>query len=1011
MSGVGLIGRVDAVGEVFISHSSADLEPVDRIVEIIRQAGHSIFFDSDREAGINPGAAWQRTLFRELRICDAVVFVNSESGQASKWCHFELAVAAELGKRIYSIDLVRDLAPHPLLQPLQGIRLQITLEASIQRLVNSLDADGLTGSKLRWERGRPPYPGLAALDVDDAGVFFGREEDILGLRARVDRPLGQHAGDLVVVVGPSGAGKSSLVRAGLAARLALPRSGWAVARPFEPGIRPLDRLESRLAALVPGQLVGGECRQRLLGEGLAAFGEWLLGQPKVGAERLLITVDQAEQLATITSPADREEFLAVLGTALGLGSPVTAVMTARSDRFDDIQRLPVIGPMIQAPFVIAPVNRSQLAAVIEGPAGRADLAFAPGLAGRLVDDAVRGSNGEAADALPFLAFALREMYDLAEREGRTTFTDLDYERVGRIDGAISKRTEAAEAALAPESELALNDLLSRFVTLSEDRLPAGRPVSREQLTAEEQAVVKNLEDQRLLTGTSDVVRLAHERLITAWPRLARTVADRRDDLLLQARLERQANDWQQGNGGLLRRDAVNDALSWLVRAEPATRQTTVADYIRASQKALRRRQARAVRRRSLNVALTLAALAGAVATWFQRSDALSYESRFAQSEVMAANAINLLSVDPTLGMLLSLQAYERAPTLQAESALIEAIKQSPGSPPLSYGAVTSVAFSPNGQTLAVGYHGDMVALWNVATQQITPLEVDNPVSSVAFSPDGKALAVADSSNDIGLWNVATGKWTPDVFSEGSPIFSLAFSPDGKILAVGDSGDDIDPLGDIGLWNVAKRQLIRALPERGPVSSVAFSPDGATLAAGGADGSVGLWKVATRRLTDSLLEGSQVSNVAFSPDGKTLAVGDADGVKLWDAATRRRIATLPEGSEVSSVAFSPDGKVLVAGDYLGDAAIWNTSSWQPIADLTEASGGSPVTSAAFSKNNQILALGYENRSIAFFPKQPWNLTQGAFKNLICDEVHANMTPSQWAAYVPGQPYKKTCTAYS
>ena len=191
-------------------------------------------------------------------------------------------VATELGKRIYSIDVGPHLRPHPLLQSLQGIRLDTTIDASIQWLADSMASDGLTGSiRLRWERGRPPYPGLAALDVADAGVFFGREDDVRGLLARVDGPLGQRDGDLVVVMGPSGAGKSSLVRAGLAARLAVPRSGWAVASPFEPGIRPLDRLVCSLVALVPGQLTDGECRDRLLHEGMAAFGEWLVDPREV----------------------------------------------------------------------------------------------------------------------------------------------------------------------------------------------------------------------------------------------------------------------------------------------------------------------------------------------------------------------------------------------------------------------------------------------------------------------------------------------------------------------------------------------------------------------------------------------------------------------------------------------------------------------------------------------------------------------------------------------------------
>jgi Novel STAND NTPase 1/TIR domain len=580
------------VGEIFISYASADAALAARVAEGVRQAGHRIFLDSDREDGIAPGAAWQKTLFRELHICDAVVFLNSGASQVSMWCHSELVVATELAKRIYSLDLAPDVRPHPLLQSLQGIRFETTIDTGIQRLTDNLGLDGLAqSSRFRWERGRSPYPGLAAMDVADAGVFFGREDEVRSLVARVDGPLGQPGGNLVVVMGPLGAGKSSLVRAGLVARLAVPRSGWVVAAPFEPGTRPLGRLASRLAALVPGQLTDGECRDRLLDEGIGAVGEWLADHIEFPAKRLLVTVDQAEQLATVTSPQDAGEFLAVLGRGLDAGSPVTVVMTVRSDRFDEIQRLPMVGPMIHAPFVIAPMGRSQLAAVIEGPAGRADLAFEPGLVGCLIDDAVRGSSGEAVDALPFVAFTLREMYDLVVQEDRVTFTDADYERVGRIEGAIIRRTEAAESLLPADSGPVLERLLPRFVTLSEDRLPAGRPVARERLSTAEQAIIEKLEDQRLFTGTGDTVRLAHEQLITAWPRLAQTVADRRDDLLLQARLERQAADWKNGNGELLGRDATATASSWLAgRAEPGTDRSAIGDYIRVSRRALRRRR-------------------------------------------------------------------------------------------------------------------------------------------------------------------------------------------------------------------------------------------------------------------------------------------------------------------------------------------------------------------------------------------------------------------------------------
>ena len=257
------------MGDIFISHASADASSAASVAAAVRQANHRIFLDSDRQDGIAPGAAWQRTLFRELRLCDVVVYLNSRSSQASMWCHTELSVATELGKRVYSLDLAQSPGPHPLLQSLQSVGFESTLEVGIERLIESLGHDGLVEStSAKWDRTRPPYPGLAAMDVADAGVFFGRDTEVRNLVARVDGPLGYREGDLVVVMGPSGSGKSSLVRAGLVARLAMPRSDWAVVDTFEPGTRPLDRLVSRLVAIVPDQLSESECRDRLLSEGM-----------------------------------------------------------------------------------------------------------------------------------------------------------------------------------------------------------------------------------------------------------------------------------------------------------------------------------------------------------------------------------------------------------------------------------------------------------------------------------------------------------------------------------------------------------------------------------------------------------------------------------------------------------------------------------------------------------------------------------------------------------------------
>jgi WD40 repeat protein len=342
------------------------------------------------------------------------------------------------------------------------------------------------------------------------------------------------------------------------------------------------------------------------------------------------------------------------------------------------------------------------------------------------------------------------------------------------------------------------------------------------------------------------------------------------------------------------------------------------------------------------------------------------QSHLAQSEEMAAEATNLLPANGPLAMLLSLQAYERAHSLRAESALIQASQQPLDDLLVSGSPVNSVTFSPDGYTLAVSdEHGD-VGLWDVTTGQRTVLAEGSPVYGVAFSPDGHTLAAGDARGDIRLWDVATGRRTATL-AEGTLVNSVAFSPNGHTLAAGDNR------GDVGLWNVATRQRTATLAEGSSVQSVKFSPNGHTLVIGDVGGNVGLWNVATQQRTATLAEGNPVNSVAFSPNGHTLAIGDAGGnVGLWNVATQQRTATLAEGSPAFSVAFSPNGQTLAAGDGGDHVGLWNLVTRQRTVTLAE---GNLVQSVAFSPNGQAVAAGDAGGDVGL-----WDVATGRATNL-------------------------------
>ncbi|MBW4475138.1 MAG: caspase family protein [Stenomitos rutilans HA7619-LM2] len=847
-----------------------------------------------------------------------------------------------------------------------------------------------------------PYKGLAYFDLEDAEFFHGR----IALTDRLINKINQH--NFLAVIGPSGSGKSSVVRAGLLYELKLGQKlsrsdRWQYDyKPFTPSEQPFKKLK------------------QVLGTRLNNLAKVI---QKDEHERVVLFIDQFEECFTLCqSDKERQQFFdCLLDTLEQTVGKLCLIIAMRADFLGKCAEYPRLANKIRAKEsleLVAPMSEKDLRKAIEEPAKKVGLEVEPLLVDRLIED-VEGYPG----SLPLLQFTLTELWKTRKEPYLNSLTLLAYNNLKGIKGALEKVANEVFLSLSKQQQVVAKRIFLELIQPGQETEDTRRRILKHSLVNEQQSeavldeVIGKLVDTRLITRTlvdtenpksPVILDVVHEALIRHWQELKEWLAQYRDAIRTERKLEDEAEEWEKlgkpEDPAHLRQGArLTEAQDYLEKyGELGLLNALAEEFIQVSQQVQKQiDKEKDEQIRTLNKALTESNL---------REQAMRVQNllpaRPVESLLLAIQTINLnlerLQEDvlsPVLDCLLWAMSYVHEQNrLNGHNAEICAISLSPdgrqfvsasfdgtlqlwdltGSPTgnpfraSEQDRINAVAFSPNGEQVVSAHieydfnsvsqfdeYGPFgitpsvkICLWNLEGKQVRePFQgPKDEINSVAFSQDGRWIVGGCSDSSLWLWSVKDSSVRHQLQGHEAPVNSVTFSSNGQLI-ISSSRD-----GTIRLWNLQGQQVGKPFRsgKEDIITTIVASSNGQWIASGDHDGKIHVWNLPKKRLHVSFqAHNASISSIAFSCNNKLIISGGVDKViHIWDLDGNRICRPL-QGHEdvVTSVVSSPiNEKLIVSGSGDKTIRIWNLQNLQSNPLCAHQNR---VNSVAFSPDSKMI----------------------------------------------------------